>query len=310
MANLNLADIAKMNNSDDITGLVEASIAAAPELSLVDARTIQGTTYKTLVRTSLPTVGFRNANEGATAVKSAYENKIVETFIVDAPIEIDKAVADANEDGWESVLAMEGNAVLEAAFRSVGSQMYYGTATTVQTSTAAAPTKGFPGLLELYDSTNMEHDVSGTGSDTSSAWLVKWGPQYLQWVIGMGGEVQTQDVEATRLTDSNSLPYSGYRKPFELYIGLQMVNPNSVVRIKNIDIGTNTLNDDDVYDALELFPAGITPDAIFMSRRSRGQLRSSRTATNSTGAPAGIPTEVEGVQIVVSDSILDTETAA
>jgi len=310
MANLNLLDIAKMNNSDDVAGLIEESIAAAPELNMIDARTISGTMYKTLVRSSLPSVGFRNANEGVAAVKSAYEIKTVETFIVDAPIEIDKAVADANEDGWESVLALEGNAVLEAAFRSMGSQMYYGTATAVGTSTALAPTKGFPGLIELYDSSNMEVDVTGTGSDTSSAWLVKWGPQYLRWVIGMGGEVQTQDAEATRLTDSAGLAYSGYRKPFELYIGLQMVNPNSVVRIKNIDSSTNTLNDDDVYSALEKFPAGVTPDAIFMSRRSRGQIRSSRTATNATGAVAPTPTEVENVPIVVTDSILDTETAA
>jgi hypothetical protein len=46
---------------------------------------------------------------------------------------------------------------------------------------------------------------------------------------------------------------------------------------------------------------------MFMTRRSRGQLRNSRTATNATGAPAPMPTEVGGVPIEVTDSLSNVE---
>jgi hypothetical protein len=44
-----------------------------------------------------------------------------------------------------------------------------------------------------------------------------------------------------------------------------------------------------------------------MNRRSLRQLQQSRTATNSTGAPAPFPTEAFGVPIVVTDALLSTE---
>jgi hypothetical protein len=71
-----------------------------------------------------------------------------------------------------------------------------------------------------------------------------------------------------------------------------------------------------------LFPAGFVPDAIFMSRRSRTQLRTSRSALvslNSTGKQGDIgggavyaptPTDFEGIPIIATDSILNTEPIA
>jgi hypothetical protein len=65
------------------------------------------------------------------------------------------------------------------------------------------------------------------------------------------------------------------------------------------------------------FPVGHTPDALFMSRRSRAQLQASRTVTLYGGekkrpdqpATAPLPTEFEGIPIYATDSILDTDTA-
>jgi hypothetical protein len=61
-----------------------------------------------------------------------------------------------------------------------------------------------------------------------------------------------------------------------------------------------------VYDLLTTFKQ--PPDVIFSSKRSIEQLRKSRTATNATGAPAPTPTEVNGVPLVATESLLDTET--
>ena len=68
--------------------------------------------------------------------------------------------------------------------------------------------------------------------------------------------------------------------------------------------------DDMISDLLSKFPVGVVPDYLFMTRRSRKQLQDSRTATNATGAPAPFPEEAFNVPIVLTDSILITETAA
>ena len=82
MAMLNLLDIAKRNGSDAIVGMVEEATKAHPELSGGAARTIKGLNYKTRVRTSLPTVGFRNMGEGTASTVGRVENRLVETFVM------------------------------------------------------------------------------------------------------------------------------------------------------------------------------------------------------------------------------------
>jgi len=302
---LTLLDIAKMNGS--VGDLIEDSLVAAPEARIVPARTISGYMYKTLHRETIPTVGFRNTNEGAAAVQSVYKQRLHETYLVDASSEVDVGVAEVAEDGVDVVLAREAQGMLEGAFRGMGSQFFYGTATTVETSIAGAPTKGFQGLNELTGSTIVV-DKAGNGSARSSVWAVKFGEMGVQWIIGNGGAFQTDAPRIVRVTDSNSNPYDAWRTPLRFNIGLQVANTNCLGRIKNIT-PTATLDDDDIYNLLSKFPVGIVPDALFMSRRSLEQLRASRTATNISGTPAGRPEQVAGIPIVVTDSILDTEDA-
>ena len=89
-----LLDIAKRNLRDEITGIIEESFKLHPEVLAGQARTIKGTSYHTLVRTALGAVAFRNANEGSSRTDHTYENRLVETFIMDPIWFVDKAVAD------------------------------------------------------------------------------------------------------------------------------------------------------------------------------------------------------------------------
>lgn len=301
-----LLDIAKHNGSDAVAGLIEESIQAHPELMLGYSRTIMGTQYKTLVRTGIPTVGFRNANEGSPGLKSTYENRLVETFISTPRIECDKAVADAHEDGWQAFMAIEGSGVLEGTMRTFAKQFYYG-------RDNGGDAKGHPGLIDAYDATNMVVDAGGsTDATATSVWLVKFGPKDVGWVWGQSGEFgDLEDVRVESITDGDGNRFSAYVSEGCFYPGVQVGSINSVVRIKKITADTGkTLTDDLIYEALGKFPTGVTPDLMLMTRRSLHQLRNSRTATNQTGAPAPIPTEVEGVPIHQTDAILNTELLA
>lgn len=302
MAVTTLLDIATMNGSDQVVGLVEESVKAHPELTRGYARTIKGIHYKTLVRTAVPTVAFRNANEGVVATKSTFENRLFETYIMNPRWECDRAVADAHEDGAQALIAIEGLGQMEGAMRTLASQFYYGTGT-------GGDAKGFPGLIGTYDATNMVVDAGGTTAATgSSVWAVRFGVQDVGWLWGNNGSLTLDPVKEQRVTDGGGNPYTAYVQELLARPGLQQLRSFSVGRIKKLTEDTGKgLTDALLGRLFAKFPVGFPPDVLFMTRRSREQLRASRTATNPTGAPAPTPTDWEGTPIAVTDAILDTE---
>jgi len=303
MAMPTLLDIAKANGSDAVVGLIDEATRAQPELTLGAARTIKGLNYKTLVRTANPTVAFRNANEGAAVTKGSYENRLVETFILNPRWECDKAVADRYEDGPEAYIALEAAAMMEAAMQHLAKVFYYGTNATY------GDAKGFPGLLDVYDSTNMVVDAGGTTDNVaSSVWAVKFGPKDVTWVWGNEGQLEMDDPTTARVLDADGNPYTAYVQELLAYPGLQVGSIYSVGRIKKLTTDNGKgLTDDLISQLLSKFPVGRKPDVLFMSRRSLQQLQASRTATNPTGAPAPFPQDAFGIPIAVTDAIVDTE---
>lgn len=307
-----LLDIAKANGSDATTGLIDETTSAHPEITVGAARTIKGQNYKTLVRTALPTVSFRPANQGAAVSKSKYENRMVETYNLDLPWIVDKAVADRYEDGAEAFIALEASAIVEAGMVRMASQFYYGGLPESNGCYSFGDPNGFPGLLASYDDDNMIVDAGGTTDDiASSVWAVKFGPDRVQWVYGEDGSLDISPLLIFPMFDGNGNPYTAYHQQLLCYPGVQIGNLRTVGRIKKIttDIGA-TLTDDMLYSLLALFPVGYQPDAIFMSRRSLKQLRQSRTAVNVTGSPAPVPTEIEQIPIYPTDAISNEETLA
>jgi hypothetical protein len=316
MSMLTLLDIAKRNASDAVAGLLDEVSRQVPEVSgmvrdrgqmitvpnMAAARTISGIQYKTLVRTGLPTVAFRTANNGSDPSKSTVENRLVECFILDCLWQADKAVADAHEDGAAALIAEEAQAILSAAFMTLGKQFYYG---------ATADPLGHPGLLQAVQS---EYVVDATGNEAgtgSSVYAVKFGPQDVQWVMGNDGQLNVSDVRIERVLGENSKSMEAYVQSLVSWVGVQTKSRHAVGRIKNLTRQSGkTLTDEMLGDLISRFPVGNEPDALFMTKRSREQLRKSRTATTATGAPAATPTDFEGIPIIPTDSILNTEAIA
>ena len=51
----------------------------------------------------------------------------------------------------------------------------------------------------------------------------------------------------------------------------------------------------------------MAPNLIVCNQASLEMLRAARTATNATGAPAPMPTEVTGIPVVTTDALTSTE---
>jgi hypothetical protein len=306
---MTLLDVAVMNGSDMVTGLVEETIKAVPELVVGNSRTIKGINYKTLVRTALPTVGFRAANQGSPLSTGTYENRLFETYLFNPYWVCDKAVAMAAEEGPAQFIAWEAQGIMESSFQWLGKQFYYGNDSTVGYGN---DTKGFPGLLQAYDSSNMVVDAGGTTDNAAaSVWLVRFGPRDITWVWGENGQLSLSPLREQSFLDGSSNPYTAYVQEILARPGLQFTRKYAACRIKKLTTDSGKgLTDALISQALAKFPVGLPPDFIFMSRRSLQQLQASRTATNPTGAPAPIPDSSFGVPIMVTDSILETEKLA
>lgn len=315
MANLTMLDVAKLTGNDPVVGLVEENLKFSPEVGLFPFRTIRGTSYKTGIRTGLPTVAFRSANEGQTPSKSTFRQMLIEAFIAGGQIEVDKAVADANEDGPAALQAQEASGVMQAAMRTIGSQIWYG---------VTNDAKGFPGLKAAtpFGGTTLAGDaltvdaVGTTANTASSVYAVKFGPKDITLIGGNNKAWQLDPFTVQQIVAANNGKMTAYVAGLTAWIGLQIGHENCVRRLANITAdSTKTCTDAKLAALLATFPVGHVPDAIFMSRRSRSQLQASRTVvlqatgTTRTNQPniAPIPTEYDGVPIIATDSILNTD---
>ncbi|NDD52888.1 hypothetical protein EBZ39_03240 [bacterium] len=279
--------------------IIEESIQSAPELRTVPAATIKGTTMELTVRTGLPTVAFRNANEGVERSKSSYATKTFQTFILDHQIAVDKQViSGAKEPGrW---LQNHATGAMEAAFRKIGSQFYYGT---------GHDAKGFPGLIAQY-SADTDHEVNASGSSNkSSVWMVRLGVETLEFLFGNDQTIRMNDEWAEETVyDDSANPYQAWTNWMTGRLGLRLANKHAAVRIKNLAASTQVLNDTLLYEAYRKFTEfGFEPTHIFANGRSIEQLRASRTATNATGAPVSMPQNWEGIPIIRTASITNSE---
>jgi hypothetical protein len=316
-ANLTLLDIAKLKGRDGVVGIVEEAIKGTPEISgkvmyggtektlpgIALARTIKGLNYKTVLRSGLPTTAFRKANEGAANTKSTYSEYLVETFFLDAKAYIDKRMADASEDGASALMAIEMAGQMASCMIQAAKCFYYGTNSTY------GDEKGFDGLLQAVTSTYTIDATGTTASTGSSVYMVRWGVQDISWVLGQGGDFALSDMDVRdKLDTGGTNAYDAYHMSCGATIGLQILRPDSVVRIKKLTADSGKgLTDSLLSQAYELFPAHLPPNAIYMTRRSRGQLQRSRTATSDTGHEAPLPESWEGIPIIPTQNILDTE---
>jgi hypothetical protein len=117
----------------------------------------------------------------------------------------------------------------------------------------------------------------------------------------------------------SSKEMTAYKNSLEGWVGAAFYSKYAVGRIKKLTTDSGKgLTDSLLAQLFAAFPVGVKPTHLFMSRRSRQQLQISRTVTlqgSGTSRPnqatvAPIPTEYDGVPIIATDSILNTETLA
>lgn len=311
MALMTSTDVLKINNSEELVGLIEDVVKDIPEINFFAASPVQKNSYKTLALTALPSTAFRATGSYREFQTATLTNKTVECKYLDASWILEKAVAQQSDWGEDFAKALTQRAHLKSEFFTLAKQIWQGT---------DSDANGFTGLDAIIDAVvdggKKEMVVTAnTGSitDASTVYAVRTGIDSCQLAWGSNGQFNESDVREQLLTTKDSSKTSGawfYAQDLGGWVGLQVTSKYAAGKITGLS-ATNTkqgLNDDLLYELIERFPVGMKPDGLFMSRRSFSQLRQSRTAYNAIGAPAPYVNEFEGIPIYVTDAIPDNGT--
>ena len=311
MALMTSTDVLKINNSEELVGLIEDVVKDIPEINFFAASPVQKNSYKTLALTALPSTAFRATGSYREFQTATLTNKTVECKYLDASWILEKAVAQQSDWGEDFAKALTQRAHLKSEFFTLAKQIWQGT---------DSDANGFTGLDAIIDAVvdggKKEMVVTAnTGSitDASTVYAVRTGIDSCQLAWGSNGQFNESDVREQLLTTKESAKTSGawfYAQDLGGWVGLQVTSKYAAGKITGLS-ATNTkqgLNDDLLYELIERFPVGMKPDGLFMSRRSFSQLRQSRTAYNAIGAPAPYVNEFEGIPIYVTDAIPDNGT--
>lgn len=311
MALMTSTDVLKINNSEELVGLIEDVVKDIPEINFFAASPVQKNSYKTLALTALPSTAFRATGSYREFQTATLTNKTVECKYLDASWILEKAVAQQSDWGEDFAKALTQRAHLKSEFFTLAKQIWQGT---------DSDANGFTGLDAIIDAvvdgdTKEMVVTANTGSitDASTVYAVRTGIDSCQLAWGSNGQFNESDVREQLLTTKESTKTSGawfYAQDLGGWVGLQVTSKYAAGKITGLS-ATNTkqgLNDDLLYELIERFPVGMKPDGLFMSRRSFSQLRQSRTAYNPIGAPAPYVQEFEGIPIYVTDAIPDNGT--
>jgi Major capsid protein GP7 len=236
---LTLLDWAKRLDPDGKVPVIVELLEQTNEI-LQDMRWIEGnlpTGHRTTVRTGLPTVFWRMLNQGVPPSKSTTAQIDEQAGMLEAWSEVDKdlAMLNGNTDAFRF---SEAQAFLEAMNQEMASTLFYGNA-------GIAPEE-FTGLSPRYSSTTAGNGQNvilggGAGPDSSSIWLIVWGPNTVTGIFPKGSKAGLihddygeETVEATAGMGGSRL--RAYRERFQWKAGIALRDWRYAVRIANIDI--------------------------------------------------------------------------
>jgi hypothetical protein len=301
-----LLDVVKLNKNP-AEPIVNEVITQYKELGLFPASSLRGSQYHATIRTGNPSVAFRYANDGAETVKALWETRTFETALIDTPVAVDRDGVFALVEDKAAFLRESTVPVMDSQMQSISRQIWYGGSTA---STADA--KAFPGLIAQYNSDSAHVvDAGGTTASTgSSVWFLGLRPTDIEIKLTEGYSFSMGDswTEVPNWAGTTGT-YTAMFNRIVTRPGFVLKNKNAAVRIKKLTADSGkTLTDAKMFSAQQLCDElNFTPTHIFMTPRSLYQLQASRTATTTTGVPAPLPTDWNGIPIIITINLLNTE---
>lgn len=323
---LTLADVAKSKDKQ-IGKVAEVLVKKNPMLNDIPYMQMnEGTIHKEDIRSGLPAVYYRKANQAIPASKTTTEERTFGSAHFESKSQIDaKVAARGGQDRVPYNRWNQAQGHLQAHAQEHASLVIYG-------SPADDPQKS-PGLMDVYsslsgDAGNQVIDAGGSGSDNASILLVAWGELSVFGVYPAGSKAGLQRTDRglvqIQATDTAGNPGSfwGYEEDFEIDHGLVVKDYRQGARIANIDIsdlqaGTGVDLIEAMVKAMYKLDSLENGQPVFYMNRTLMAFLDLQSKT-AVGAGGGLTymnyqgqpiLSFRGVPIRVSDALLNTEAA-
>lgn len=258
---LTLADVAKSKNKM-IGGVAEVLIQENPMLNDIPYMEMnEGTVHKEEIRSALPSVYYRKANQAIPASKSTTEERSFTAAHFESKSQIDAAVA--KRGGMDRIAYNRWNQAqghIQAHAIEHANLTIYGSPSSSNRKVA--------GFMDIYstlatteETSNQIVDAGGSTSNNCSILKIHWGPQSVFGVYPAGTqaglkrtdrsagnkEVQIQALDS----DGNAGSFWGFEEQFEIDHGLVVKDYRQAGRIANID-PADLLSGNDAADLIDL----------------------------------------------------------
>ena len=227
-------------------------------------------------RTRIPAGSFRQANQGILGDASSTRQIAEPIARLEGHSKVDEAILDLAPDK-QLARSQEDLAFVEGLGQTLENTFFYGNIATTE--------NGLDGLSVRSDyntKTNPNvQDSAGTGSYTTSLWIVEWGPRMVHFVYPKGSKAGLSTTDEGRRLIQNATQGLGYDlfvwfTKFVIQCGIFINDPRYVQRVVNIATtgSQGALNDNDIIAALNKMPkAGGGPTArIYGNRNLKTQL--------------------------------------
>lgn len=326
-----LADVAKSKDKQ-IGSVAEVLVRHNPMLNDIPYMEMnEGTVHKECIRSALPAVYYRKANQAIPASKSTIEERTFQAAHFESKSQLDAAVAQRG--GMDRVAFNRWN----QAQGHIQAHAIEHADLTIYGSPASSYLKT-PGFFDVYSTlatseptSNQIIDGGGSGSDNASILLVAWGPQSVFGVYPKGtqaGLKRTDRSKGQNLvqiygTDENGDPghFYGYEEQFEIDHGLVVKDYRQAARIANIDV-SNLQSGSSAADLIDLMVNAMykldsleNGQPVFYMNRTLQAFLDKQSLTK-VGAGGGLTYEnyqgkpvlmFRGIPVRRSDALLNTE---
>lgn len=328
---LTMADVAKSKDKK-IGKVAEVLLLENPMLNDIPYTEMNGGTIHTEdIRSGLPAIYYRKANQAIPPSKSTTEERTFSAAHFESKSQIDQKVA--SRGGTDRIAYNRWNQAkghIQAHANEHSNLLIYGSPVDSSMKT--------PGLMDIYSTLNTGVETSkqiidagGTASDNTSILLVHWGEDSIFGVYPAGtsaGLKRTDHSAGGKLVqiyalDTNGNPgtFWGYEEQFEIDHGLVVKDYRQAARIANIDVlnlksgvGAADILDLMISAAYRIHKASNGKGVWYVNRTIEGFLH--KQALTKVGAGAGLTFDnFEGRKVLMflgrpvrrSDSLLNSE---
>lgn len=328
---LTMADVAKSKDKQ-IGKVAEVLIQMNPMLNDIPYMQMnEGTIHKEEIRSNLPTVYYRKANQPVPATKTTTEERTFQAAHFESRSQMDEAVA--KRGGIDRIAYNRWNQAqghIQAHAIEHAKLLIYGSPTT--------STRKVPGFFDILSTTVTSEptsaqviDAGGVASDNTSILLVHWGERSVFGIYPAGTQAGLKRTDRSLNgqlvpiagTDElgNAGNFWGFEENFEIDHGLVVKDYRQIARVANIDtallktgVGAADLLDLMISAAYKIFNPQNGYGVWYVNRTIEAFLH--KQALNKVTAGAGLRFEnFDGEEVLMflgrpvrrADALLNTE---